>query len=101
PGTAITEAQLAEAQRIVNGLNEQYLSLIARGTGKPIEAIRALADGRAIFASDAVSAGLLHGVQSYEATYAQLVAATSGRSQSRGVTLNSQVTKTPPSRSTA
>jgi len=76
PGTKITEAQLAEAQRLVNTINDAYLEQISRGTGLPLADIRDLADGRVIMASDAVDDGLLHGVQTLEQTYEQLVAAT-------------------------
>lgn len=73
PGTAISEEQLVEAQRIVNALNEGYLETIARGLGKPVEMIRSIADGRVIMARDAVGMGLLDGVQTFDDTYAQLV----------------------------
>lgn len=73
PGTAITEAQLAELQRIVNSLNDGYLSVIARGLNRTVESIRPLADGRVIMAADAVSAGLINGIQTYEKTYGELV----------------------------
>jgi signal peptide peptidase SppA len=73
PGTPVTEEQLAEAQRIVNALNDSYLETIARGLGKPVEMIRSIADGRVIMARDAVGMGLIDGVQSFDETYAQLV----------------------------
>jgi signal peptide peptidase SppA len=75
-GTEVTEQHLAELQRIVNSLNEEYLSTIARGLNKSVEYVRPLADGRIIFASNAVAAGLLDGVQTFEATYQELVALT-------------------------
>ncbi len=73
PGSVITEEQLAEMQRVINGMNESYLAMIAQGLGKSIDSIRALADGRILFAGDAAAAGLINGVQSYEQTYAELV----------------------------
>lgn len=73
PGTAITEEQLAESQRIVNRMNEAYLFTICRGLSRSIDSIRPHADGRAIFAKDAVEAGLINGVQSYEQTYSELL----------------------------
>lgn len=76
PGSEITAEQLVEAQRIVNALNEGYLELIARGLQKPIEMIRSLADGRVHTAADAQGMGLIDGVQAFEQTYEQLVAAT-------------------------
>ncbi|WP_425618037.1 S49 family peptidase [Anatilimnocola sp. NA78] len=73
PGSAISDEQVAEVQRIINGMNESYLQMIAQGLGKPIETIRPLADGRVLFAADAASVGLINGVQTYEQTYAELV----------------------------
>lgn len=73
PGSSITPEQLAEMQRIINGMNDSYLQMIANGLSKPVESIRPLADGRILFAADAVAAGLINGVQSYEQTYAELV----------------------------
>lgn len=75
PGTQITEAQITEIQRVVNRVNEGYLETIARGLNRSVDAIRPLADGRVIMASDAVQQGLLDGVQPYDQTYRQLVAA--------------------------
>lgn len=72
PGTEITEAQLAEIQRVVNALNENYLALIASGLNRSVDSIRGLADGRVIMASDAVDAGLINGVQSLEETIQEL-----------------------------
>lgn len=73
PGTELTEKQLAEVQRVVNSVNDAYLQTIASGVRQSVESIRALADGRIILASDAVKAGLINGVQSYEATYRELL----------------------------
>jgi signal peptide peptidase SppA len=83
PGSEVTDDQLAEAQRIVDTMNENYLALIARGTGLPLQSIRSMADGRIILAADAVKAGLLDGVQTFEETYAQLVAAVSPRAAAK------------------
>ena len=82
PGTEITEEQISEIQRIVDRVNNAYLGLIAKGLGRSVEAIRSLADGRAIMASDAVKQGLIDGIQTYEQTYAQLVEAVSGSATS-------------------
>jgi ClpP class serine protease len=85
-GAPITQAQLDEAQRLVNAMNEGYLQKIASGLGKPLEMIRSLADGRVHMAADAVGMGLIDGVQSFEQTYAALVAATAGRKSMSGAT---------------
>jgi len=73
-GTKITDEQLAELQRVVNTLNEGYLSTIARGLNRTVDSIRPLADGRVIFAADAVKEGLINGIQTYKQTYQELLA---------------------------
>lgn len=83
PGTEVTTEQLEELQRIVNILNESYLATIAKGLNKNVDAIRAVADGRVIMAADAVKLGLIDGVQTYESTYGQLVAAVSQKPSHR------------------
>jgi signal peptide peptidase SppA len=74
-GTKVTEAQLKEVQRVIDASNAEYLAVIARGLGLPLAKIQALADGRIYLAADALTAGLIDGIQSYEQTYRQLVAA--------------------------
>lgn len=105
-GTAISEAQLAEAQRIVNALNDEYLAIIASGLNLPVAQIKTLADGRIHPAAQAMAMGLLDGIQSYEQTYRQLVAAASSRaarnpspskprSQTKGATMSQDTTQSP------
>jgi hypothetical protein len=72
PGAEVTPAQIEEAQRIVNALNDQYLATIAAGLKRPVEQIKALADGRVHPASEAVTMGLINGIQSFEATCEEL-----------------------------
>lgn len=83
PGTEITETQIKELQRVVNALNDSYLATIARGLNKTVESIRAVADGKIILASDAAVLGLIDGIQTYETTYGQLVAAVNKKPNSR------------------
>lgn len=81
-GTEITEKQIDELQRVVNSVNEAYLGLIAKGLKRSVESVRSLADGRVILASDALSAGLIDGIQSFDTTYQELVRAVSKQNQS-------------------
>lgn len=76
PGTPITSEHLAEAQRIVDALNENYLGIIASGLKKDVAVIRELADGRIHPAAWAVENGLIDGISSLDKVYEQLVAAT-------------------------
>lgn len=77
PGTEITPDQLAEAQRVVNLINEEYLSIVAQGCGLSLEHVRSLADGRIHSAADAVGMGLLTGIATFDDAYSQLLAACS------------------------
>ena len=89
PGTPVTAEQLLEAQRIVTSLNQAYLELIARGRGMDAGSVQAIADGRIHPASEAHRMGLIDGVQTFEATYQQLLdAVASSSSKSRHVQLS-------------
>ena len=57
-GMPITDSQLAEAQRMVNDLNEQFLITSAQGRGVAVEKIRELADGGVHIGAKAVDVGL-------------------------------------------
>jgi signal peptide peptidase SppA len=78
-GTEITASQLVEAQRIVNTLYENYIAMIAKGTGLGLESVRAVADGRVYAASEATTLGLIHGVKTLDEAYAELVSETKSR----------------------
>jgi signal peptide peptidase SppA len=82
PGTAVTNAQLAEHQRLINAMNDDYVAMIAKGLRKSPAAIRELADGRVIFAADAVRAGLIDGVKNFQQAYSELVQQTKQRPSS-------------------
>lgn len=64
PGTPITDSQLAEFQRIVNGLNEHFLTGVAAGRRLSLDVVRQLGDGRAHLAGDAVTLRLVDAVGS-------------------------------------
>ncbi len=72
PGTEITQAQLAEWQKTVDGLNDHFVRGVAQGRGLTLEKTRALADGRVYVGKAAIEAGLVDGVQTLDATLAQL-----------------------------
>lgn len=100
PGTEITKEQIAELQRIVDTLNENYLGLIASGLNRSVDSIRSLADGRVIMASDAVDAKLINGVQTLNQTIDELRGMVSRRStfstgQPRSEIAMADNTKTP------
>lgn len=74
-GTEVTDEQLAEAQRIVDSTNSFFLAAIARGRKMTMKQVQELADGRIHPAADAKKLGLIDGVQSFDETLRQLVAA--------------------------
>ncbi len=71
-GTEITEAQLGEFQRVVNQINDFFLSGVARGRGLNQKRVKELADGRVQMAADAKDLGLIDGVQTLDQTLSQL-----------------------------
>jgi len=61
-GTPITEDHLDDWQRVVDDLNTQFVSAVARGRGMSFEEARKLADGRVHVGQHAVDLGLLDGI---------------------------------------
>jgi signal peptide peptidase SppA len=58
-GAAVTDAQLADVQKHVDALHQQFVGAVARGRGISIEKTVSLADGRLHVGQAAVTAGLL------------------------------------------
>jgi signal peptide peptidase SppA len=79
PGDLVTPEQLADLQKYVDAVHDQFLNAVAIGRGRDIASIREHADGGIFTAASAVGRGLIDGVKTYEAAYAELV----GMSQSR------------------
>ena len=93
PGTPITDAQVADTQRVIDDLNSHFVAAVARGRGmrmkhernadgKPIPA-----DGRVFIGQQAVDMGLADGVMDRGAALAAVstaaMAVTPGRSAIR------------------
>lgn len=76
PGTKVSEEQLAEMQKLVNGYGEDFVAAVAAGRNLPRVTAEQLADGRVHKAADALSLKLIDGVQSIDATLSQLIEAT-------------------------
>lgn len=66
PGTVVTEAQIAEFQRTVDGLNDFFLRAVSKGRGLGLAAVKALADGRVHLAEGAKGLGLIDAVGDVE-----------------------------------
>src|SRR5690606_12569029 len=71
-GTAITDEQLTELQRIVDDVNSFFVTSAAKGRAMPLETMRKLADGRVHVAADAQRLGLIDGVATFAETLAEL-----------------------------
>jgi signal peptide peptidase SppA len=72
PGTEITAEHLGELQRLVNDLNSQFVSAVAKGRKLSAEVAAGLADGRVHVGRNALSLGLVDGIQSFDATLTAL-----------------------------
>lgn len=77
PGTEVTPQQLADLQAMVDAANDQFVRAVAKGRRLTDDRARALADGRVYVGAAAQAAGLIDGVQSFDATLDQLAAAAS------------------------
>jgi len=59
PGVHISEAQIEEEQRIVDGVADMFVGAVARGRGLAIEKVREFATGSTWFADEAQPMGLV------------------------------------------
>lgn len=94
PGTQITDAQLAEFQRLVNQINDFFLTGVARGRGLNSKRVKELADGRCHMAADAKDLGLIDGVQTLDQTVTQLAKAkrmTTAKNENQGELISSSI----------
>lgn len=69
PGTEITDSNLAEFDRTVQGLNMFFLDAVSEGRSMPIAKVSELADGRIHVAKEAKSNGLIDNVCSFEESF--------------------------------
>lgn len=65
-GTKITENQVAYFQGLVDAHFKNFLSAIQRGRGLTGEKLQAVADGRVFLAAEALSLGLIDGIEKSE-----------------------------------
>ena len=73
PGTAITDEQRADFQRIVDFYYAEFLDAIKRGRGMADETLKPLADGRVFTGVEAAANGLIDGVQIFDETLRGIV----------------------------
>lgn len=96
PGTEVTESHLAEFQRLVNAVNESFLSGVSQGRRLTMERVQELADGRLFTANEALNHKLIDVVQSWDRTINEL----SSQSQQRRSKGTKTMTSTPDSPAT-
>jgi hypothetical protein len=72
-GDAITPAQLADEQRIIDAAAELFIGAVARGRGMGADKVRALATGQMWFAAAAMESGLIDAVTSTDEAHARAV----------------------------
>jgi signal peptide peptidase SppA len=72
PGTEVTQAQLAEMQRVVDQLNAQFLEGIASGRKMSAEQVKSLNDGRVHVGAEALAMKLVDAIGTYEEAVAEL-----------------------------
>lgn len=80
-GTVVTDAQLADAQRLVNSINNEFVARVGRGRGMSGERVQQLADGRVHIGQAAVDLGLADGVRTLEQVIAEMSATAGPASQ--------------------
>jgi signal peptide peptidase SppA len=83
-GTEITPDQLADLQRMVNGLNGQFLGGVSKGRKMDLAAVEKLADGRVHVGAEAVKLGLVDRVESLDATFGRIVQMTKPKTKLKG-----------------
>jgi len=69
PGTEISEEHLADVQRIVNAVNEQFIETVMRGRHMGRSQVEAIADGRVHIGQEAQQLGLIDGVRSLDSVF--------------------------------
>jgi len=70
PGTEITAEQLAEWQRLADGVNDLFIAAVSQGRHLAMDTVRDLADGRVHLAADAQDLGLIDGIGTFDAALA-------------------------------
>lgn len=71
-GAPVTAAQLAVAQRVVDGLAALFATSVAKGRGRTADQVKAVATGAVWLASDAQSQGLVDRVEPVSVAFARL-----------------------------
>ncbi len=79
PGTAFTDSQQAEMQRVINDINAQFLAAVQQGRKLTTSQLKAVSDGRIWIAADAKRFGLIDEIGTFES----VLASSAGANQPR------------------
>ncbi len=93
PGTEITDAQLAEFQRVIDSLGDLFVAAVAKGRGMGIKMASKLADGRIHVASAALSLKLIDAVETFDEAMAALIAEADKRDHAPAIPVRANITK--------
>ena len=80
PGTEITEEQQVDFQRVIDFYYQGFVKAVADGRNLSESDVREVGDGRMFTAPEALSAGLVDGVATFDKTLAGMKQAPKGRS---------------------
>lgn len=87
PGTEVTDGQLAEMQRMIDGLNEHFLAGVQAGRGLSQATVKSLNDGRVHLAETAVDMQLIDAVESFDVAMDRLRQQTKTPNQKRSTSM--------------
>ena len=97
PGTKITDEMIKERQSLINSLNEQFVSGVAKGRGVTIDKVNQWADGRIHTANIALEMGLIDGIKPMEAVLSEISEKHNSRAQTMDPKNDATATNTAPS----
>lgn len=79
PGTEVTDDQLANIQRVIDGLNEHFLAGVEKGRALSRSAVKELNDGRLHLAEAAQDLKLIDAVESFAEAFERLDESTNSK----------------------
>lgn len=88
PGSAISESQQREIQRVVNSINDQFLAAVATGRKMTGDRLQIVSTGQVWIASDSQRYGLIDSMGTFDAALAPPVAAAPNATRRQGSQAN-------------
>ncbi len=84
PGTAFSDSQQAEMQRVVNDINSQFLAAVREGRKLTASQLKVVSDGRIWIAADAKRFGLIDEIGTFESALASPTSSSIANQARRG-----------------